>query len=350
MLYMSIPIGDPPGSYKAPSPLNLGGGILTCLLVVALVVAAGTGGKEFNKFSGGLALAPASGPASTRTRSGGKRPEVQENKNIQFNYAIFGDDHVMLNDQCLIGDASRRPSADNELQRLHAVKCASERVMSNGTITRASLAHVSMGSYCGGEQIVMPPALLAPEDKPAIDPWKACGPHVETVVEHPDEVLRLGFINGSLKLVPGDYIVYSLVIVPGRKIELPKGGPVRIFVQDNPHAFVHLTPAEAASKQRELILSRKPIIHFAGGNEVNAHTGRFGDCLNLAIWYNGARPIVIGGGVECAATIYAPNAPIKIGPGRVRITGAVVGKSVETAGDVAVYYDRGLDNLTFLPL
>jgi hypothetical protein len=94
-----------------------------------------------------------------------------------------------------------------------------------------------------------------------------------------------------------------------------------------------------------------PAINFNGGTYA-APVGTCGAACSaynaalLQFVYGGTKTVNFQGNSSASATIYAPNAPMTL-VGTEDFYGAVLGKTIEVAGDASVFYDQALGGVSW---
>ena len=121
----------------------------------------------------------------------------------------------------------------------------------------------------------------------------------------------------TLTLSPGTYNFNSLTLSGGSVLTISGTGTLIIEI------------AGAGSPSKAL--------DFSGGSIANGS----GVPANVQIVYAGSLPMVLSGGSNTAAVVYAPNSAITMS-GSSPWFGAIVSKSYDSSGGSAIHYDRNL--------
>jgi Tfp pilus assembly protein PilX len=123
----------------------------------------------------------------------------------------------------------------------------------------------------------------------------------------------------TLTVSPGTYNFNSLTLSGGSVLAISGSGTLVIEI------------AGAGSPSKAL--------DFSGGSIANAG----GSPANVQIVYAGSQQMVLSGGSNTAAVVYAPNSDITMS-GSSPWYGAIVGKTYDSSGGSAIHYDRNLAN------
>lgn len=112
----------------------------------------------------------------------------------------------------------------------------------------------------------------------------------------------------------GNYVVSSISISGNGQLKFPSSGVVNLYVQGSGASI------------------------SIAGNGISTPTNY---PANVRIWYSGSQDVTITGNGSGKAVIFAPNANVKVA-GNGAFYGAVVGKSIDIAGNGGFHYDEAL--------